>query len=234
MKIILTAKRNPSMTRPQFFAHLRHEHWPLVRRFPEVLAQIRRYEQNHSFLPEEDGDVTTPWRRAVERDSVIEVWFKDFDGLHRMDAAPNYANFVSPDEAVFNDLKDNVLLTAREELFHHTSVCGRIKRFDFLYRNVDHARFESACGEAARSLALDPLFQALADRQTIHFPVREDGSMPAETDTAAVVATWTSSLDAMARLSGTRFAEGFAQVADPDRSFSVLATTFPIHRAAEA
>lgn len=233
MKVILTASRNPALDRPAFFRHLRHVHWPLVSRFPAVLEEIRGYTQNHSFLVDEDGGLPTPWRRAAERDSVIEVWFTGLDGLKRMDEDADYVAYVRPDEAVFNDLPNNVLLIAQEETYHAAPAIGRIKRFDFLYPAPDcpPAQFDAACHAACETLALDPLFQALADRLSLHLPFSETQE-PASA--RAVLATTASGLDAMSRLAAPRFTAGLTGVADHERSFSVLTTTFPIHPAAPA
>jgi len=235
MKVILTASRNPALDRPGFFRHLRHVHWPLVSGFPGVLKEIHRYQQNHSILPGEDGDesrgVTTPWRRAIERDSVIEVWFDGLEGLERMDADPDYVAHVRPDEARFNALAGNVMLLADEQVYHATGRRGRIRRFDFLYRNADCgvAQFQDACRTACEDLALDPAFQALADAQSLHLPHSPDAGGGAPD---AVIMIAASGMDALTRLAATRFVAGFQSVTDHARSFSVVATAFPIHPAA--
>lgn len=232
MKVILTASRNASLDRPGFFQHLREVHWPLVARYPNVLREIHKYTQNHSFLPDEDGGAATPWRRATERDSVIEVWFDSMAGLQRMDADPDYVAHVRPDEAYFNDLPSNVLLVAQETTYHAAPSVGRIKRFDFLYAAPERAveAFERGCRDACSALALDPLFQGLADTQSLHLPFQPED--PAGAQVQAVVATTASSLWAMSQLAAPRFVEGFEDVVDREKSFSVLATTFPIHPAA--
>ena len=51
LKMIITCRRNQAMSRPQFFHHLRHVHWPLIQRHPDVLAVLTAYVQNHSVLP---------------------------------------------------------------------------------------------------------------------------------------------------------------------------------------
>lgn len=229
MKAILTASRHPDLDRPAFFQHLREVHWPLVRDLPSVIREVRRYDQNHTILPQDDGGVPTPWRRAGERDSVIEVVFDSFDGLQRMDTDADYMELVRPDEAYFNDLPTNVMLLAEDQLFHVAPQIGRVKRFDFLYRTADHtvATFTERCVNACRALALDPPFQALADRLSLHLPFPHVPQPPSPPD--AVLSTLASGLDAMARLGAPRFTAGFQEAVDDTRSFSVLAVTFPIH-----
>lgn len=232
MKVILTARRNPELDRPGFFRHLRQVHWPLVRGFPGVLKEILRYQQNHTLLPDEEGDesgaVATPWRRAVERDSVIEVWFDGLEGLQRMDADPDYVAHVRPDEARFNALAGNVMLLADEQVYHDVARRGRLRRFDFLYRaeGCEVAQFQDACRTACEDLALDPAFQALADAQSLHLPHSPDSGGAAPD---AVLMTAASGMDALTRLAARRFVAGFQSVTDQTRSFSVVATAFPIH-----
>lgn len=229
MKVILTASRNAALDRPAFFRHLREVHWPLVSRYPNILREVQKYTQNHSFLPQEDGGVATPWRRAIERDSVIEVWFDGVQSLQRMDADPDYVTHVRPDEAYFNDLPNNVLLAAEETVYHTMPSAGRIKRFDFLYAALgsDGDEFEQGCREACSALAFDPLFQALADTQSLHLPLRPEDRAGAQVQ--AVVATTASGLPAMNQLASVRFVERFKTLADCERCFSVLATCFPTY-----
>lgn len=229
MKVVLTASRNRALDRPSFFRHLRQVHWPLVRSFPSVLREIRGYQQNHSFLPDEDGAVSTPWRRAIERDSVIEVWFESLEGLKRMDEDPEYAAHVRPDEAVFNDLPSNVILLSDERVFHKATSIGRVKRFDFLYssEHVTKAAFEQACVRGCEAISIDPLFQAIADRVSLHLPLV--GAHRSVDGLGAVLAVNTSGLDAMNHLASSRFTSIFENVFDAKRCFSVLTTSFPIH-----
>lgn len=232
MKVILTASRNSALDRPAFFRHLRHVHWPLVSSFPGVLREIRRYEQNHSFLSREDGGVPTPWRRAEERDSVIEVWFDGLNGLQRMDANPDYVAHVRPDEDAFNHLPSNVVLLANERVFHDAPPVGRVKRFDFLYRseNIAQSDFNETCLRSCEALSLDPLFQALADRLSLHLPISPEVSSDTQPD--AVLAVTASGLEPIGRLADHRFAGASVEMVDRMRSFSVLATSFPVHEAA--
>ena len=62
LKMIITCRRNPAMSRPEFFHHLRHVHWPLIQRYPDVLAAVPGYVQNHTVLPEQG----TPAVSAVQ------------------------------------------------------------------------------------------------------------------------------------------------------------------------
>ncbi len=57
LKMIITCRRNPTMSRPEFFHHLRNIHWPLIQRYPDVLAAVPGYVQNHSVLPEQDFEL---------------------------------------------------------------------------------------------------------------------------------------------------------------------------------
>lgn len=68
LKMIITCRRNPAMSRPEFFDHLRNIHWPLIQRYPEVLAAVPDYVQNHSVLPEQGFEPLAPHKIAVERD----------------------------------------------------------------------------------------------------------------------------------------------------------------------
>lgn len=76
LKMIITCRRNPAMSRPEFFDHLRNVHWPLIQQYPDVLAAVPGYVQNHSVLPEPGFELSAPYRIAAERDSVIELKFE--------------------------------------------------------------------------------------------------------------------------------------------------------------
>ncbi len=67
LKMMITCCRNPPMSRPQFFHHLRHVHWPLIQRHPDVLDALPGYVQNHAVLPEPGIDLSAPFKLAVER-----------------------------------------------------------------------------------------------------------------------------------------------------------------------
>lgn len=173
MKMIICAKRNPAMTRPEFFYHLRHVHWPLVRKHERVACALDGYVQNHALGPDSPLPAATPYRIAVDRDSVIELFFDGDHGLQRLVETPEYLEFVRPDEARFNDLSQNIMIKTEPEMVFEANRAGRCKRFDFLVRSSDCRadEFRDQLTELAARLCLDPAYTAVVDRQVHNWPM---------------------------------------------------------------
>ena len=112
LKMMITCRRNSSMSRLHFFHHLRHVHWPLIQRHPGVLDALPGYVQNHTILPEAGVELSAPFKIAIERDSVIELAFDGVAGIHRLLSEPAYMQHIRPDEAHFNDLPHNIMVLA--------------------------------------------------------------------------------------------------------------------------
>ena len=226
--MIITCRRNPAMSRAEFFHHLRHVHWPLIQRHPEVLAALPAYVQNHSVLPDRGFDLAAPHRVADERDSVIELWFDGMEGIDRLLSIPSYMQYVRPDEAAFNDLAHNIMLLTEATLVFRALSVGRCKRFDFIRRSAgtDAASFAAKVKDQARTLALDPLYAGHIDRHVENFPMAsKDGSGFGEGAFDCVREVWASSFDALSATAPLAVIES----ADTESSFSVFATEFPIH-----
>ena len=178
LKMVITARRNPSMARPEFFRHLREKHWPTVRRHEEPYALLLGYLQNHALGPAAPASIATPFRLEQERDSVIELWFESDAALARLVQMPDYLAYVRPDEAVFNDLPSNIMVRTADREYFRAVTMGRCKRFDFIARGVevDAEEFAEALDADGCALALDPYYTAHVDRH-VHNLARasEDG-----------------------------------------------------------
>jgi hypothetical protein len=229
--MIITCRRHPALTRPAFFHHLRHKHWPMIQRLPEVLAAVPGYVQNHTVIPGDGVRPAAPFAIAAERDSVIELWFDGMAGIERLLALPSYQTQVRPDEAVFNDLPTNIMVMTEATTYFRAPAVGRCKRFDFVRRStgVDAASFRATLDDQARRLALDPLYTAHVDRHVENMPVArnaETGFGDGSVD--AVREVWGASFEALSSVAARSAVEG----AGAATSFSVFATEFPMNRAA--
>lgn len=229
MKMIICAKRNPALSRPEFFNHLRHVHWPLVRDNRAVAGAIDGYIQNHALGNSLLGADVAPCRIAADRDSVIELFFDGEAGLQRLLEVPEYLELVRPDEAYFNDLPRNIMVKTQVETVFQTRDLGRCKRFDFLVK-ADGWRvseFKSAVREDSSKLCLDPAYTALIDRHDLNWNIdlAEEvveqgfghGSFDCVRELCALSMTNFTHSMAFARL---------APWVDANRSFSVFATEF--------
>jgi hypothetical protein len=226
MKMIITCRRNPRLSRPEFFNHLRHVHWPLIQRYPDVLENLKGYTQNHALGGGAGGAaLTAPFAVAGDRDSVIELVFDGEEGLHRVVGAPDYQAHVRPDESRFNDLPANLMVKTDPETLFETAGPGRCKRIDFIARRAECSaeRFASALAEQGRQLALDPFYTAHVDKH-VHNLARAgvdlDGFGRGNFDCVREV--WGRGFDMLSAVAGVSRVPD----ADTDRSFSVYATEF--------
>jgi hypothetical protein len=232
LKMMITCRRNPSMSRPQFFHHLRHVHWPLIQRHPDVLGALPGYVQNHAVLPEPGIALAAPFRHAIERDSVIELAFDGVTGIRGLLSVPAYMQHIRPDEAHFNDLPHNIMVLAHASTVFRAPLVGRCKRFDFLRRSsvIDAATFRAKLTNHSEALALDPIYTAHVDRHADNIvATAEMNEGFGEGAFDAVREVWAASFPALS-LVADRSAAGYA---DPERSFSVFATEFPMHGTVE-
>ena len=228
LKMMITCRRNSSMSRLQFFHHLRHVHWPLIQRHPGVLDALPGYVQNHTFLPEAGVELSAPFKIAIERDSVIELAFDGVVGIHRLLSEPAYMQHIRPDEAHFNDLPHNIMVLANASTVFRAPQVGRCKRFDFLRRSsaVDAATFRAKLATHSQALALDPNYTAYVDRHVDNIvATAEMNEGFGEGAFDAVREVWATSLAALALVAN----RSAADYADPEKSFSVFATEFPMH-----
>ena len=232
LKMMITCRRNPSMSRAQFFHHLRHVHWPLIQRYPDVADAVPGYVQNHTVLPEPGVELSAPFKLAVERDSVIELAFDGVAGIHRLLSVPAYMQHVRPDEARFNDLAHNIMVLANVSSVFRLPSVGRCKRFDFIRRSsaIDAATFRAKLDNHSQALALDPIYTAHVDRHVDNIvATAEMNAGFGEGAFDAVREVWATSFAALARVAN----RSAADYADPEKSFSVFATEFPIHGTVE-
>jgi hypothetical protein len=149
-------------------------------------------------------------------------------GIERLLAIPSYQQHVRPDEASFNDLPHNIMvLTEAAGIFRAPSV-GRCKRFDFIRRAPGTAAptFGAEVKKQGASLALDPFYTSHVDRHVDNVvvgPANDDGFGKGSFDCVREV--WGSSFDALSAVASRSLLES----ADPEMSFSVFATEFPMH-----
>jgi hypothetical protein len=227
-KMIISCRRNPSLSRAEFFDHLRNVHWPLIQRYPDVLSALPGYVQNHTVQPEQGFELAAPYKIATERDSVIELKFDGIDGIQRLLAIPSYQQHVRPDEASFNDLPHNIMVLTEAASIFHAPAVGRCKRFDFIRRAPGTAAsaFNAEVKRQSAILAVDPFYTGYIDRQVDNIVVRpanDDGFGKGSFDYVREV--WGISFDALSAVASRSFLES----ADGEMSFSVFATEFPMH-----
>lgn len=230
LKMMLSSCRHPSFTRDRFFQYLRDTHAPLVLRTPELLKYLRCYVQNHTVLPEDGVTAKTFYRRASERDSVIELWFDGHEGLANAMNEPRYLELIRPDEAKFNDLTKLVgALTVEKPVFDGPR--PRFKAFDFIKRRPGIAleEFVEKWDQHGNRLAADPQYRGLVAKRTHNLAVHNvsDAFAPAPAFDA-VAELWIDDFSVLDRL----LAGGFSSeedFVDPVASFSVLATEVPIY-----
>jgi hypothetical protein len=226
--MMITCRRNPSMSRPQFFNHLRHIHWPLIQRHPDVLNALPGYVQNHAIPPEAGVDLSAPFKIAIERDSVIELGFDGVAGIHRLLSVPAYMQHIRPDEAQFNDLPHNLMVLTNASTVFRAPLVGRCKRFDFIRRSsaIDAATFRAKLGNHSEVLALDPIYTAHVDRHVDNIvATAEMNAGFGEGAFDAVREVWATSLAALSLVAN----RSAADYADPEKSFSIFAAEFPMH-----
>jgi hypothetical protein len=228
--MIIACRRHPSLSRSAFFAHLRHEHWPLLQRYPTVLAHLAGYVQNHALEPQSIAARATPFGLAPDRDSVIEAWFDAPVALRRLAETPEYLAHVRPDEARFNDLSANIMLKTRAECFFEADAVGRCKQFDFIVRDpaVPSETFTAALADDARRLALDPFYTAHVDRHMHNYQIDDNAAARGfgEGQFDCVRELWASSFAALHSVTPTLNREDV----DRRRSFTTLATEFVMKR----
>lgn len=232
LKLVISARRDSSLSRREFFSHLRNKHWPLLREHPDVLSLIEGYVQNHTVLQDEQSGLAAPYRVAADRDSVIELWFDGFEGLRRLMAAPNYLKSVRPDEAVFNDLASNIVLPSEELVLFAAVGGGRCKRFDFLKRasGANSHAFRTILYAHDEELALDPSYTALVDMHIQNLVVSGDVDRGfGETSFDAVRELRAPSFAVLSFIADRFRSAELDTVIDADCSFSVWATEFPMH-----
>jgi hypothetical protein len=237
LKVILVSRRNPQMTRPQFFEYLTNNHAPLVKSVPEFTRYLKRYVQNHSRLPADGADYSTPYRRAMDRDSVIELWFDDADGLHRGLAEPRYQELIRPDEAKFNDLSNLIVLATRETVgVAAKGTPSDFKLFDVLKRRSDISRDEFGVRwkHHCDLLQTRDIYRHCVRKSTLNAVVPDEGNpfgQPADFD--GVMETWLGTFAdaaAVAKLQADdrELAESLRGFVDVKKSFSVLSLERPV------
>lgn len=226
MKMIITARRNPAMTRRDFNHHLRHVHWPLIQSLPRVEQALGGYVQNHALGPDSPVEAEPAISVATDRDSVIELFFDDEAALGRLAAIPEYLAQVRPDEAHFNDLSHNVMVKTAPETVFAADQKGRCKRFDFLARaaGVDAKDFIQRIRACGGALALDPLYTGEIDR-LVHNIVgaQGDGAGFGTGSFDCVAESWASTFTS---LSGVAARHCAIEGVDKLQSFTVYATEF--------
>jgi EthD domain len=225
LKMIITCRRHPTMSRSKFFDHLRNVHWPLIQRYPDVLAAVPGYAQNHSVLPEPGFELSAPYRIAAERDSVIELKFDGVAAIECLLSTPSYQQYVRPDEARFNDLPHNIMVLTEPSNVSRAPAIGRCKRFDFIRRasDTEPSSFGAEINRQSAALALDPIYTGHIDRHVDNIVVgpATDGGF-GKGSFNCVREVWATSFDALSAVASRSRVQGV----DEKMSFSVFATEF--------
>jgi hypothetical protein len=226
VKLILTCQRNTSLTREKFFNHLRHVHWPLLQKYPEILQAIPGYVQNHAVNITSAMQIDSPYNIADKRDSVIELFFHDPSDVEALVHIDNYQTYIRPDEQRFNDLEHNIMVVSDKQSQHQFAQTGRCKRFDFMV--ADNSKSVSETQQAlehdAQRLSLEPYYTAYIDQHTDNFGKHsslEHGFGSGEY--VCVREVWANSFDALSNVAGLYSdIEGVCR----QQSFSVFTTEF--------
>lgn len=235
MKLMLCSRRNPAMNRTQFFDHLQNVHAPLVKGLPEIMKYLRKYVQNHTRLPEDCVTANTAFRHALERDSVIELWFDDKQSLLQSLGEPKYQAIVRPDEAFFNDFSVLIMLATKEvPMWSSSGGAGNYKSFDFIKRRagIDHQTFLAHWERHAALLAGASAYQSIVQKSSRNLALsQEDNPFGAMAAYDGVVETWLAGFEDAEKLSQFRLGnrevmESEAKFIDTENSFSVLAEQF--------
>ncbi|MEL0250750.1 MAG: EthD domain-containing protein [Novosphingobium sp.] len=223
--MIITARRNPAMSRRDFHHHLRHVHWPLIQSLPRVEQALGGYVQNHALGPDSPVEAEPAIPVATDRDSVIELFFDNEAALGHLAAIPEYLAQVRPDEAYFNDLPHNMMVQTAPEIVFTAARTGRCKRFDFLARaaGVDAQDFVERIRACGRDLALDPLYTGQIDRLVHNIVGAKGGAGFGAGSFDCVVESWASTFTSLSGVAARHYAiEGV----DKLQSFTVYATEF--------
>jgi hypothetical protein len=223
--MIITARRNTALSRGEFFEHLRHRHWDVLKRYPEPFALLQGYYQNHALGDTAPPELRAPFRVALERDSVIELWFESIEALTRLVQLPDYLQYVRPDEAAFNDLASNIMVHTTPVTYFQVSSVGRCKRFDFISRapGTTAEQFANELDTQARALVREPYYTGHVDRHLHNLvqPTDEGHGFGAGTfDCVREVSA--SSFHALSAVSDYSELRGV----DAAASFSIFATEF--------
>jgi len=115
-----------------------------------------------------------------------------------------------------------------EQTVFRAPQAGRCKRFDFLRRSsaMDASTFLAKLGNHSQALALDPAYTAHIDRHVDNIvATAEMDAGFGEGAFDSVREVWATSFAALSLVAD----RSAADYADPERSFSVFATEFPMH-----
>ena len=117
VRLVFCLRRLPELDQPEFLAHWRDTHAPLVRARAEAL-HIRRYEQAHP-LAGGPADVLAAVRGApAPFDGVASLWFDSVEDMQAGAATPEgrrAARELLEDERRFIDLAHSPIWLARDE-----------------------------------------------------------------------------------------------------------------------
>lgn len=243
LKIMLCSRRNPSMTRAQFFEYLETSHASLVKSVPEFLRYLKRYVQNHTRIAGDGVEAKTPFRWATDRDSVIEIWFENKETLLRALSEERYIKEIRPDEAHFNDLTQLIVLATKEKpIFGEKgNLTGQYKTFDYIKKRPDigHEAFVDAWTQHAAAMTASSRYRALATRSVCNIVVpNKDNPFGIPADYDGVAEVWFDSLKSaiqyeQLRAADQQFTESSSTFIDALKSFSVIAEERPIIAAAK-
>jgi hypothetical protein len=231
LKVMLCARRHPSMTRPEFYDYLRNKHAPLVKSVPVTVTALLRYNQNHLRAAEDGVTAATLYRRAEERDSVIELCFESLATMDALTHDPDYLATIRPDEARFNDLSSLiVVLTTETPVFGAAADAGPWKAIDFVKRRAGLTReaFVEAWRGYGAELAEDAAYRAVVNRRVHDVALQGDASGFSEAAAFDGVAeSWVRDFEQYGALT-ERLRRAEHAFIDPDASFSVFAQQVPI------
>jgi EthD domain len=132
IKIILTVRKRPDMTRKEFETHLRDKRIPLFKNTTSVIRHLRCYVQNYIV----DDHIDLPFAFS-DRDSVNESWFDDIESVRRCFAEPAYEEIIRPDAENFSDTESLIVLFTKEtKMVPIRPAIDNIKAFVYLKRKA--------------------------------------------------------------------------------------------------
>jgi uncharacterized protein (TIGR02118 family) len=110
IKLSAFLTRRADFTRKQFNDYWLDKHAPLVRSFPEIQANVRKYVQQVASDGLPDG---IP---VISYDGIGELWFDDLEGALTAMTSENYRTIVAEDESRFLDRSKTRILLTTERL----------------------------------------------------------------------------------------------------------------------
>ena len=110
IKLVCFFRRKPGLSVPEFHAHWRDSHGPLIAGTPELARHLVRYEQNHRLPSDYERDAA-----GSGFDGATVQWLESMESFYGFVREPKYAELIAPDEATFLDRESITLLFTEDD-----------------------------------------------------------------------------------------------------------------------